>query len=156
MSERKIDHILIVCCRRPIIESGTGVLSIVDLIEKLTLHHAPPALGKVVGAKIDLVLLTEWRRRDEGKPCRGAARVEWVSPSGGPMDLGPVEYAIDLDSTGTVRSIGTIPLLPVSAEGRYRFRVLLQEEGGTEWVEVAYYPVDIAFRPHQAEEDAKS
>jgi hypothetical protein len=138
-----IHHVWTVLCSHAVIDQGSNKVSLLDVVEQLNIRDKPSPDG---GILTSLDLMTLWARADLDRPAQGRGRVTFLSPSG-EVNGGPFEYNIDLSQHGRNRSQGRFQALHISGSGRHIFRVELQNEGETEWRQVADIPLEIDFTP---------
>lgn len=136
-------HIWTIVCRRSIVEKDTNVLSIIDVIEQLSVEvHAPPQRpdSEVFGSAA-FHLISFWERTDP-KRAEPSTQIEMrvISPSG--KKLGKLEAGFAMNDPH-VRSRATVsvPSMPVQESGRYEINVYLKK--GTRWQRVATVPLTI-------------
>jgi len=106
--------------------------------------------GPDVGVAIPLEVVTLWARANIDMPSRGRARLTFLSPSS--SVLGSFESSVDLSKYQRLRTRHCLRALPVPEAGRYTFRVELQNEGESEWHQVAAVPLTIIFKPPEIEQ----
>jgi len=99
---------------------------------------------------IPLDVVTLWVRANTDIPSRGYTRLIFLSPSG--TVIGSLESEVDLSEYERYRTRTHFQGLPVTEPGRYTFRVELQNEGESEWHQVALIPLRIIFMPPEAEQ----
>lgn len=142
-----IEHIWTVACNHAVIDKETNALSLQDVIEQVTIRDTPRPDG-VLGLSMNVATL--WERSDPKLQCRGRTRLAFCSPSG--MPYGTAESQIDLFNSTRHRTIWSIRGLPAREPGRHTFRIELQNDGETEWRQVAAIPLEIIFAPQQTEQ----
>lgn len=139
-----IDHIWTVPCRQAIIDRDTNLVSLLNVIEQVTIPEKPRSEG-IVPVQVEVVSL--WQRSDPGVPSESRARVTFRSPTG--EDLAAGEFELDLSQWQRLRTRHCFRGLPVREEGQYRFSVELWQGSGAQWEEVASIPMEIVFRPSE-------
>jgi len=137
-----IDHIWTVACAHAVIDQTTNILSLQDVLEQVTIQSAPRPNGVL---SITMNVVTLWARADSATVCRGTTRMTFCSPSG--TVFSSPEVKIDLSNSARHRHIWTVHGLHVSEAGTHTFRIELQNEGETEWHQVAAIPLEIIFAP---------
>ena len=138
-----IDHVWTILCGRCIVESGTNVVTLVDVIEELLLSGPGPIPERSAAVAVSCTLVTLWRRQDPARPCRGQGRIEVFGPSGESLHDRVTAYDIDLTESTRMRFVGPLQALPLAGVGSYHFRILCKAEGQEEWREVARYPFEV-------------
>jgi len=123
-------------------------MSLQNVIEQLTVN-AEPEPERVLSISFEIATL--WTRAETDVPSQGSARITFLSPSG--RSLRGTEHPINLSETVRVRSSVHFQGLPIGDEpGRHLFRMELQNEGETEWRQVAAIPVQIVYVPQESEQ----
>lgn len=135
-----IDHVWTVVCSRAVIDRESNNVSLQNIIEQINIKGEPIPDTAVA---IQLEVVTLWARANTDGPSRGSTHLTLLSPSG--KALGSFESEVDLSEYQRFRTRTHFQALPVTESGRYNFRVELQNEGESEWHQVAMVPVEIAF-----------
>lgn len=138
-----ICHVWTVLCSHAVIDKESNNVSLLDVVEQLNIRDEPSPEG---GILFSLDLMTLWARACLDRPAQGRGRVTFLSPSG-EVKEGPFAYDIDLSEHKRNRSTGRFRSLHMSESGCHTFRVELQNEGETEWHQVADIPLEIDFTP---------
>ncbi len=112
-----------VACQRALIDRESNLLTIVDVLEELTLDadskgQAPefPAV-----APLPFAVVSFWLREDPDTATEGIARVEIVGPNG--EAIGQADGPINLRDHETFRTIMRMAGFPVVGPGTHRIRV---------------------------------
>ena len=142
-----IEHIWTVACSRAVIDERTKSLTLQDVIEQVIIMDTPKPDGVL---DISMNVTTLWARSDPAVPCQGRTRFAYCNPAGTPYVT--AEMGINLSKSLHHRTIWNIHRLPVREGGRYTFRVESQNEGETEWHQVAAIPLEIIFSPQPIEQ----
>jgi len=124
-----------------------------EVIEQVNIRSKPEPDGFLV---FPLVAVTLWARANPDEPGRAQTLLTFWSPSG--KLLGSFEHGIDLSEYERLRSRRHFDGLPVTEPGRHVFRMEIQNEGESEWRQVAAIPLSIDFQPletEQAESESK-
>jgi hypothetical protein len=129
-----------------IINGRTNNLSLVEVIEELTIPAQPPqgadVTGEVPSTHLNSWLSVLFARSDPQMGEEGRSQVSMVSPSGREAQL----LDINVDLTQYPRSRSVIRLisfpLPLSEEGEYAFKVEIISDHGT-WEEAFEVPLQI-------------
>ena len=77
-----IDHVWTILCSRAVIDRDTNNMSLLEVIEQLTLGDASPPVEGEGLAPIQLELVTLWTRRRDDESESGRARIRFYRPSG--------------------------------------------------------------------------
>lgn len=142
-----IDHVWTVVCSRAVIDSVSNNMSLHDVIEQLTIRDEPRPDGML---PIQLEVATLWARSDFDAPSQGCGRFTLLSPSG--IVAPPFDFDVDLSKFKRTRTRLVYQGFPAREPGRHIFRVELQNEGETEWHQVAATPLEVIFVPPEAEQ----
>ena len=145
-----IDHVWTVLCSRAVIDKDSNNASLETALEIVTVMGAPLPQAML---PIPFDVMTAWIRADPDIPCRGKMRLVFVLPSGETFGS-PIEAEIDLTGNERHRQKVHFPGLPVAEAGRHIARVELQNEGESEWHQVAAVPLTIIFKPPEEESAA--
>ena len=154
-----IDHVWTVLCSHAVIDRDSNNVSLLDVIEQLNIRDRSSSEKSIVFSldpmTLSLDLMTLWARSDIDVPAQGRGRVTFLSPSGEVSD-GPFEFGVDLSQHRRIRTRGSFKALHVTEPGRYLFRVELQNEGETEWCQVAMIPLEINILPPDETEQTET
>jgi len=142
-----IDHVWTVVCSRAVTDRESNNVSLQNVVEQITIRGEPIPDAMV---PIPLDVVTLWVRANTDIPSRGYTRLIFLSPSG--TVIGSLESEVDLSEYERYRTRTHFQGLPVTEPGRYTFRVELQNEGESEWHQVALIPLRIIFMPPEAEQ----
>lgn len=145
-----IDHVWSVFCTRAVIDRETNNISLLEVIEQLTIHETPPAEGNEAVVPGSFELVTLWTRRRDDEPVRGRCRVRFFRPSG-VFDAFTQEYPIDLNTSRRLRHRAKFAGLPLREPGRHYFEVSLWDEEGEDWRMEAVVPLQVGFAPARPE-----
>src|SRR5688572_16338973 len=101
-----IQHIWSVLCQNALVDRNTNTISLIEVVEDLTLYgQAPPAGGQGI-IPIQCSLVSTWERLPSDQPTRGTVRFRKLRPNG--EFEGDQEYAVDLTATPRSRTIARI------------------------------------------------
>ncbi len=142
-------------CDRPIIDAYRNSISVIDVVEVLTIQGPPlPKDGVPVVVPIEITLVSLWMRSELEKPERIAARPVIVTPDGDERFGKPIDG--DLESAPRTRLIQRFTSFPLAGSGEYTIRIESRSEG-EEWQRVADFPIEVRFReaPAQAAPENK-
>ena len=136
-----IEHVWSVLCKEGVIDRETNNIYLHNIIEMITIRADPkPSVIFVHGLQI----VTFTVRSDPQQPEKGEIRISFESPGG--KVQGKTDIQIDLETTERSRNIVKFTSIPISAPGRYYFRIQLRTDPDTRWKRVASLPVDIYFQ----------
>jgi hypothetical protein len=142
-----IDHVWTVVCSRAVIDRESNNVSLQNIIEQITIGGEPMPDAMV---PIPLEVMTLWVRANTDIPSRARTRLTFLSPSD--TVLGSAESEVDLSEYERYRVRMHFQGLPVTEPGRYTFHMELQNEGESEWHQVAAIPLRIIFMPPDTEQ----
>ena len=127
-------------CERLIVEHGANTVSLISVLQEITVPVAPAAEG----IPPDLIAATTWYvvalwlREDGEDPKRMLRqRAEVESPNGKVVLRMLTEFDLSRESH---RNINVIQGLPVGVPGRYQLKLALTAVDEDNWVEIASYP----------------
>jgi hypothetical protein len=126
-------------CERIIVEHGSSGVSLISLLQEVTV--APPMEGLAADAVAPTVwyVLSMWFREHDEPIEALHQRIAVQSPSGKVL----TEIFTDFELTKVShRNIAVIQGLPVGEPGCYRLRLSLKSKDG-EWAEIASYPIEL-------------
>lgn len=132
-------HIWSVLCAHAIVEQETNTVSLMNVIEQITVQFNEPAVptpGPTHMLPIPLQLVTLWQR-DPGKTAGARFKVFLRTPRD-PQPQGHAEGTIDAGSNPRARITTKVPGIPWLGEGIYAFVVQLFKK--REWTTVAEVP----------------
>jgi hypothetical protein len=137
-----IQHIWTVPCRLYIVDQQTNNVSLLDVLEELTLspHAVDPGTGHPrYPAVFNVVSL--WARQNPAQPEVGKTRLCLLSPAGD--SLMEITAEVSLQEFRRLRHSWRIMGFPLAGTGRYHFRVERRADADADWEEVARVPLDI-------------
>ncbi|MBN1317127.1 MAG: hypothetical protein JXA42_16715 [Anaerolineales bacterium] len=137
-----IEHVWSVLCKDSVIDQETNNIYLHNIIEQIVIRADPKPNGILVHG---LQIVTFTVRSDPQQAEKGELRVSLETPDG--KAQGKVDFQIDLETAERSRNIIKFTTIPVSAPGRYYFRVQLRTDPDARWKRVASLPVDISFLP---------
>lgn len=143
-----IQHVWSVLCTRSSIDSETNNISLLEVVEKLTLFG-----GRNEGVvPIQVELVTLWSRENLADEESGEARMTCLAPDGTHL-VPPTPYTVDLTQFGRTRHRNRINGIPVRGSGKYTFLTELRRDD--EWTAVSRVPLEIAIQqPPPSETDS--
>lgn len=133
-------HIWTVACSHAVVDRDSNNVSLLNIIEQLTIHEAPRPDAIL---PIQLDVMTLWAREDAEIPTTDNSRLRLISPDG--KALGAFESAVDLSSHERSRAKITFQGLPLASSGTYKFIVEQKSEEATRWKRVAEIPLSVTF-----------
>jgi hypothetical protein len=139
-----MNHVWSVLCTRSVLDQETNNISLIEVIEELTLTPDPRAQSDqsfVVPINCELVSL--WTRSVVTEPERGTARTVLIGPRG--ERISEHETSVDLSVHLRSRIRARLAGLPISSAGIYGF--LIQRLQGERVEDVATIPVRVVFGP---------
>lgn len=128
-------------CERVIIEQGANTVSLISVIQELTVA-VPSDVPANAAAPQRWYVIAMWQRDEKETAQRFEQRLVVENPKGEHLLelLTPFEL-----SKETHRNIGAIDGFPISIAGRYTLRLSVRQAGrsDTKWEEIADYPVKL-------------
>jgi hypothetical protein len=140
-----IEHLWSVLCVRAIVDRDLNSLSLIDVIEQLSVNAPIPKPGEPGFVNMGLTVASLWRRTDLNKQALGECSVVLRFPDGTEQPL-PVNLVIDLKRYERMRTLGRLNGVPVGEPGTYRFLVRFKPNGEDKWTEVASLPMEVVFQ----------
>jgi hypothetical protein len=123
----KVDWAIL--CERAIAEAQANTVSLVCILENITLAGVPPADLKNVGVPFRFYVVQQWVRTKSQISEMVEGRVVLKSPDG--KQLGHMDYQVDLRKTPAARVISQIPAFPYAGVGVYKVQVQIKQ--GSTW-----------------------
>jgi hypothetical protein len=126
-------HLWTLVCSHVIVNGLTNNISLIDVVEELTIVVPPsvdPAVGFPAGNLVPVTLNTvsAFQRTDPHVPERLIGRLSLVGPSGRTQDN---NFDIDLSSHVRARCIAEQHGLPIQEPGDYVFAVFVEQPNGS-------------------------
>ena len=153
MGSFTVKNLWAILCYKCIIDKATNQISLVDIIEGITLGAEPAgaeyveALEKelaeheVVLLPMKMQLVMTWTRTDRDQPQIGEARAELFTPSGKVIARSLID--VDLTHAMNNRTFIQFPAFPYTGLGTYLMVVSSRLKGGKRWKKVAELNVDV-------------
>ncbi len=136
-----IQHFWTIACSRSLIDERTKNISLIDVLEEITLPPDFLKRHKINKLPLQLEVISFWGRAEEKVPARGKGRLQFVDPNG--EVLQEQEYDIVLDEFSRSRTRMYVDELPLTSQGRYNFVVSLQNPDGS-WKILSELPIQVA------------
>lgn len=144
------EHVWTVLCYKGCIDQYTNQVSLLDVVEAITVTSEGPLPEVPQGSfscKLNLVSL--WARSKTDVPEMPRCRVYLVTPDG--SKKGMAEFEPDLKEGTRSRIVVRIDTLPYSGSGFYNFIVEQFNEATEKWKRVARIPFEIRLNQPQPE-----
>jgi hypothetical protein len=140
-------HIWTVLCERVLIDPETNSLTLVDVVEQLTLTPDDwPPQPSVLSVRLELVSL--WFRETGDSDANIIARTVFETPAKKVLAQGAIEIGFPRDAE-LARTTARFRDLPVEGAGTYLFRIERQRDADA-WEEVTRVPLRIVFERSDA------
>ena len=140
-----ITHVWSVLCSRSVIDTESNNITLVEILEQITLQGLPPTQGDREGVvPIHVELVTLWSRTRIDQPGQSRARTTFIRPSG-PLTESVQEYPIDLREHRRLRQRTRLAGLTIREPGFHAFRVEYLDLARNEWSTVAEIPLEVAI-----------
>jgi len=133
-------HVWSVICARSIIDSDSNNISLIDVLEQLTVGPLPEEPGTLV-IPVNFEVVTLWSRSNH-QGGRWRSRLVMITPQGTNHASAPMD--VDLTRFERVRNRARTMGLQYEGPGRYEFRIELQEDGEWRQVGTAFFNVILA------------
>ena len=133
-----------ILCQNAIVAQESNNVSLIEVIDELTVPAPPPRRPNEptdeIGLLLDARLVILWSRDDINAPETGISRTRLVAPDGR-ESLSP-EIEIDLTHFPRSRSIGRLGAFPFppTHEGEHLFKIEVKTSAN-KWVQVAELPL---------------
>lgn len=116
-----LEPIYLLLCSRVIVDSVTGAMSLIDLIDMVAMPDPPPSDRDVLAA-LDFYIVSGWRRGGETPPAAFPVRFALVGPA--PDRRVPLgEQQVRLDPNHLGGAAARVQGLPLRGPGQYRVEV---------------------------------
>ncbi len=154
-------HSWTILCRRGIVEQGSNQLSLIDVVERITLkkteglpEETTEPIWEAVAAGDDVLvpfpmqLTSYWTRSNRDEPETAQARLRLVGPTGKILS----EFVLDVDLVDYVnrRSNMKAEHFPFAGEGVYRATVHMRPNPTARWRYCTEIFVDVAVDDNSA------
>jgi hypothetical protein len=152
------EHVWTVLCRATLLDSNSGVLSLSDITELLTITggagediEAEMKASRAAGRAgelwpVRLRLVSWWVRTDLAKPESEQLRVSMIDPAGEAVSTQSITVNL-VNHTSQRINLG-LNWMPINAAGRYWF-VVEHQQGAKgkkgRWTKAAAIPLEIVF-----------
>lgn len=139
-------HIWAVVCKRSIVDAETNNVSLIDVLEEVSVS-LPPAtkINKVKKGygivPMNFEVVSMWIRESSEEKSVGRSRIAICDPSG--RIVQSTEIDVDLREYQRMRTRQRFSGLPVRGEGNYWLCVELKDEGKDKWIEVDRVPLQV-------------
>lgn len=139
-----IDHVWTVLCARAIVDSQSNNISLIDVIEQLSIGDPRAAQGVEGVVPLPVELVTLWSRAQDEQPIISRGRTSFIRPSG-LLNESIREHDIDLRVSKRLRHRQHFMGLPIREPGRHIFQVDLWDDAHQDWRSVVRVPLEIVF-----------
>jgi hypothetical protein len=137
-------HVWSVLCERALVTVDPRGVSLIDVMEELTLITPEGKLpDETVSVPLRLALVSFWTRTSHETAERGHARFKVLSPAGTLLATGH-EIAVDLEKQGRAQTVGRIEAMPLHGQGIYHFMVEYRDARDPQWRECARIPLEVS------------
>lgn len=128
-------------CERLIREQDTQNISLISVLQTLTVQVPLEHIDRPIAAPFRWDLLTMWGREvhDEGKKYHETC--ELIGPSGEVLQSFSSEFSIEKDIAYVIFVAIGFPIVP--GGGQYKVVLYLSESGGKDRKEITTYPIDV-------------
>lgn len=148
-----INHVWSVLCSQSITNSQTNNLSLIEILEQLTITGSPLSEEQEVTIPAFFDVVSLWVREPRDQLADGFTRILFLSPANETLrDSG--EHRIDLSEYQRARTIIRIQGFTIRGAGVYHLVVQMRDQEEMNWQSVARLPLEIRIQP--AEEPTAS
>lgn len=131
-------------CERVIVEQGANTVSLIALLQGLTLHHTEPTTPDAA-IQQRWYVLSIWLKEPGDDDHQFQQRITFVAPSGRQA----IEAFTDFTMTKEFqRNVAQFQAFPVGEEGHYDLRLEFKRRSDENWTMLASYPLSVTHVPH--------
>lgn len=138
-----IMHLWSVLCTRAIVDQSTNGISLIDVLEQLSIPLPAPPEDKATFIGITFTVASLWRRSDLAQPVVALERLSFLDPKG--KKLMEAEGRIDMQTHPRTRMLRTYDGITLTCGGTYFFRVEFRCSDTEEWQRACDIPLEIDF-----------
>ena len=124
-------HLWTIICSQGIINSATNNLSLIELIEELSLYDTPPE-GKKVVLPFQFVVISNWCRTNENVPETAESKLVMRPPDDKPEDIFQGQI-IDLTKSRFAKNLTHLMGFQFRGFGDYKFETHIKDKKG-KWI----------------------
>ena len=124
-----------ICCERPIVDAETNSLSLINIIEELSV----PAPEAVLGERVHIISLWEKAADLEGREDAVRYRVTLTTPDGEVVGRSVVIDNAIPPTHARLRSVLALEGIPLKGGGRYAWRVEIEKD--EQWEAISELPL---------------
>jgi hypothetical protein len=132
-------------------DKDTNNISLIDVLERVTVHDPAAPAGEVGMLVIRAELISMWARENFDVPETGLARVRLLGPDN-QLLLETKPFNIDLSTHPRARTGLKLTGIPSLTAGIHTFFVDYESEDS--WTTLAKIPLEIRFEPESPQETA--
>ena len=133
-------HIWSIFCRTMIEDKTTNNPSLIEVTERIGFKaELPDERPVALPFPYPLFVVSNWWRDSEDDKSKYPSRVRFISPD--QVELRKIEYEVNLEESGRMRTFGQIAELPFTVNGIYEFEVAYKNN--EDWEVVASIPLEI-------------
>lgn len=147
------EHIWSVLCYKGCLDSYTKSVSLLDVIESITLRPREPVPKGDVHIPIQMNLVSLWTRSDLNTPETFETRIHLEVPDRSAISA-KKELTADLQNHVRIRTFIRFETFPYRGPGLYKFIVEYRSTSNDPWREVASIPLDVRVEQMAAEAPA--
>lgn len=134
-------HIWSVLCYKGCLDQYTNQVSLLDVIENISLRPTGPAPSGNVHIPIQMNLVSLWMRSDLNSPETFETRIIVKAPDG--FEHPSNELVADLQTHTRIRTFRRFEILPYRGPGLYEFIVEYRGTASDAWNSVVAVPLDV-------------
>lgn len=140
----KVDWVVL--CERAIIEAQAGTISLVALLENVSMPAPPSEItqpGQLIGVPFRFYVVQQWMRAKAKISERVPARLVLKGPNS--KQFGITEFSVDLMAAPRARVITQLGGFPLAGAGTYK--CLVQAKQGKGWRTLREAEFNVVFLP---------
>ena len=143
------DHIWSVLCYKGCLDSHSNQVSLLDVIEGISLRPIEPIIKANVHIPIHMNVVSLWTRSNYDTPETFETRLVLGVPDG--SEISTKEIIADLQGHTRIRTFMSLETFPYRGPGLYKFIVQYRRTSNDPWKKVASIPLDVRVEQVPAE-----
>lgn len=140
-----IRHAFSVLCGKSSIDSETNTVSILEVLEQLTIFTDIP---DHINLPIQFELFSLWTRENKDLPEQGQMRIHFCDPSN--ICKNQTESLVDLTTAIFYRTRIKVNGLELVGPGMYKYIIELRQNNKEEWETVAQLPLLVEYQSRES------
>ncbi len=145
------EHLWTVLCSKAVIDQDTNNVSLIEIVEELTL--SPLAGDKMVTLPVSFELVTLVKRSEPDQPESLMGQVSLLTPKGNKQLS--AQFEINLSEKPRLRTRMRMSALPLEGPGVYHFLIEFLDKATDKWSEAYRLPLDVHYEQKEEKASAK-